>query len=78
MDCGRFAISGGRLRMVTSDIILLAVGAFIAVATLVRLMRTRRDQLIGQFRTEMTAEIQRQKQLEKAERQRQQAQAAKK
>ena len=60
-------------RMETRDIILLAIGALIAVATLVRLMRTRRDQLIGQFRGEMTAEIQRQKQQEKAEKQRQQA-----
>ena len=59
--------------METSDIILLSIGAFIAVATLVRLMRTRRDQLIGQFRGAMAAEIQRQKQQEKAEKQRQQA-----
>jgi hypothetical protein len=64
--------------METSDIILLTIAAFIAVATLVRMMRTRRDQLIAQFRTEMTAEIQRQKHQEKAERQRQQAQTTKK
>lgn len=64
--------------METRDIILLAIGGFIAVSVLVRLMRARRDELIGQFRSEMNAEIQRQKQVEKAERQRQQASAAKK
>lgn len=65
-------------RMETRDIFLLAIGGFIAVSVLVRLMRARRDELIGQFRSEMNAEIQRQKQVEKAERQRQQASAAKK
>jgi hypothetical protein len=39
-----------------TDLILLAVAAFIAVHVLVRLMRARRDQLLAQLREQMEAE----------------------
>ena len=56
--------------MATSDMILLGIGAFVAVVTLVRLMRANRDQLVARFHSEMTAETQRLKQQEKLEKKR--------
>lgn len=44
------------LNMTQADWIMLAVGAFIAVTALVRLMRARRDQLLVQLREQMEAE----------------------
>jgi uncharacterized membrane protein YqjE len=35
------------------DIVLLIIGALVAVGSLVRLMRARRDQLVGQVRRQL-------------------------
>ena len=40
----------------TTDIVILVVAAYLAVVSLVRLMRTRRDQLVGQIRQRMQVE----------------------
>lgn len=40
------------------DIVILAVVAYVAVMSLVRLMRARRDALLAQFRAEMAAQRQ--------------------
>ena len=45
----------------TIDSIIFAVAAYLAVVTLVRLMRNRRDELVGQVRTRMQAEGRRKK-----------------
>lgn len=37
------------------EIVLLVIGALVAVSSLVRLMRARRDQLMGQFKRQISA-----------------------
>jgi hypothetical protein len=44
------------LGLTTTDYVLLAIANYVAIVTLVRLMRARRDELLGQLRSEFTAE----------------------
>ena len=46
----------------TIDVLIFAVAAYVAVVTLVRLMRNRHDQLASQVRTQLQAEQRRRKQ----------------
>ena len=48
---------GGRVMewMTRSDIILLAIAAYVAVMTLVRLMQRRRDQLVADVQRQVDA-----------------------
>lgn len=40
--------------MTTSDTLLLTIGALVAVATLVRMMLARRDQLVAEVKQQVT------------------------
>jgi hypothetical protein len=40
----------------TTDVLIFAVAAYLAVVTLVRLMRNRRDELVTKVRSQMQAE----------------------
>jgi len=44
------------LGLTTTDYVLLAIASYVAIVTLVRLMRARRDELLGQLRSEFAAE----------------------
>lgn len=44
------------------DVALLAMGAYVAIMALVRMMSSRRNQMLAQHRTELQAEVQRQHQ----------------
>ncbi|QDU26310.1 hypothetical protein ETAA8_13880 [Anatilimnocola aggregata] len=62
--------------MQTSDWVLLAIGAYIAVFALLRLMRQHRDQVLAQLTEQAAAEQQRQRLAKQLEKQRK-AKAAK-
>ena len=51
------------MNMDVSDLVLLAIGAYFALTSLVRLMRTRRDELVQEL-TREAEEMQRRKKLE--------------
>ena len=53
----------GAMNMDVSDLVLLAIGAYLAVTALVRLMRNRRDELVQQLTAE-AEEMQRRKKAE--------------
>ncbi|MCG8585028.1 MAG: hypothetical protein MI757_09980 [Pirellulales bacterium] len=57
----------------TTDVIIFAVAGYLAVVTLVRLMRKRHEQLIGQVRTRMQAEKRRRARSDKQQPQREEA-----
>ena len=62
------------LNLEVSDLVLLAIGAYIALTSLVRLMRRRRDELVQEL-TREAEEMQRQKKAE--EKQKKKAERAK-
>jgi hypothetical protein len=44
------------LGLTTTDYVLLAIASYVAIVTLVRLMRARRDELLGRLRSDFAAE----------------------
>ena len=58
------------------DWALLVIGAYLAVSSLAKLMRQRRDQLLAELTAQATAEQQRQKVIKQLEKQRLKKKAA--
>ncbi len=52
------------------DWVLLAAGGYVAVSTLVRMMRRRRDQVLGELEAQAHAERERKRQAERDEKRR--------
>jgi molybdopterin synthase catalytic subunit len=64
------------LNMDATNWVLLAIGAFVAVTGLVRLMRRRRDQVLGELTAQAREEQQRKRLAELLEKKKQKKKAA--